>query len=60
MMLDTKDILEEAEERFCIMAEQSDVGDVQAGKFIAAKYGREIAIKIWKKLNGKKDSRNGI
>mgnify|MGYP007104100944 CR=1 FL=1 len=53
MMLNQKDILEEAEERFCIMAEQSDVGDVQAGKFIAAKYGREIALKVWKKLSGK-------
>ena len=52
-MLDTKDILEEAEERFCIMAEQSDIGDVQVGKYIAAKYGREIALKVWKKMSGK-------
>lgn len=40
---------EEAEERFFVMSEQPDVGDVKACKYIQQKYGRETAKKIWNK-----------
>lgn len=39
----------EALERFAIMAEQSDVGDVNALKYIQEKYGRAVAVEIWEK-----------
>jgi len=39
----------EAFERFAIMAEQSDVGDIKALKYIQEKYGREVAVEIWVK-----------
>ena len=39
----------EAFERFCIMSEQSDVGDIAALKYVQEIYGREIAVKIWKR-----------
>jgi hypothetical protein len=44
-----EDVMEEAEERFFIMSEQDDVGDITALKHIQVKYGRDIAIRIWKK-----------
>ena len=40
---------EEAFERFAIMAEQKDVGEIKALKFIQSKYGRPMAVKIWEK-----------
>lgn len=39
----------EAFERFAIMAEQSDVGDINALKYIQEKYGRAVAVEIWEK-----------
>ena len=36
-------------ERFCIMAEADDVGEIQALKYIQEKYGRAIAVEIWQK-----------
>lgn len=48
-MKNEQDKWEEAFERFCIMSEQSDVGDIKACKYIQSKYGREIAVKIWNK-----------
>ena len=48
--------LEEACERFCIMTENPDVDEITACKYIQEKYGREIAIEVWKKYDcmGKK------
>ena len=43
------DNYEAAEERFFIMTAEPDVDDITACKIIQAKYGREIAVKIWKK-----------
>ena len=46
----------EAFERFAIMAEQSDVGEINALKYIQEKYGRAVAVEIWKKhCKGKSD-----
>ena len=39
----------EALERFAIMSEQSDVGDINALKYIQEKYGRAVAVEIWGK-----------
>ena len=39
----------EALERFAIMAEQSDVSEIDALKYVQKQYGREIAVKIWEK-----------
>ena len=39
----------EAFERFCIMAENKDVGDIDALKYVQEKYGRAVAVEIWKK-----------
>ena len=48
----------EAFERFCIMSEQSDVGDIAALKYVQEIYGRETAVKIWEKYC--KEKNNGI
>jgi len=39
--------LHDALERFCIMAEQSDVGDEKAFIYIKGIYGIEIAKEVW-------------
>lgn len=43
--------MEEAEERFFIMTENDDVSDVDALKYIQEKYGRPVAISIYKKYS---------
>ena len=42
-------MFDEAFERFCIMTESKDVGEIEALKYVQAKYGRPIAVEIWKK-----------
>ena len=44
----------EAIEKFSIMTIDGNIDDVTAIKSIEKKYGREIAVKIWKDCNGKK------
>ena len=44
----------EAVERFSIMAEQSDVGEVEAAKYIQAQYGRPTAVAIWRQYASKR------
>lgn len=44
----------EALERFSISTVDGCIDDVTAIKKIEKKYGREIAVKIWKDCNGKK------
>lgn len=48
-MTKSQSIGEEAFERFCIMSEQEDVGDLKAILYIKEKYGRKIAEEIWNK-----------
>ena len=36
-------------ERFAIISEQSDVGDINAFRYIQEKYGRVVAVEIWEK-----------
>ena len=48
-MTKSQSIGEQAFERFCIMSEQEDVGDLKAILYIKEKYGREIAEEIWNK-----------
>lgn len=43
----------EALERFAIMAEQSDVTESEALRYVQKKYGREIAVKIWEEYREK-------
>ncbi len=50
-------IMEEAEERFFIMSEQDDVGDITALKYIQENYGRETAVRILKKYCTPKTSK---
>jgi hypothetical protein len=53
-----KDSYEAAEERFFIMASEPDVDDITACKIIQAKYGRYIAVRIWKKYcEGKNETK---
>jgi hypothetical protein len=47
-------IYEAAEERFCIKTIEGHIDDVTAIKSIEKKYGREIALKVWKNCGGKK------
>lgn len=47
-------VYEEAEERFCIKTIEGHIDDVTAIKSIEKKYGREIALKVWKNCGGKK------
>ena len=49
---------EAAEERFLIMTAEPDVDDITACKIIQAKYGRETAVKIWKKYCEGKNETN--
>lgn len=44
----------EAVERFCIKTVDGLVNDVTAIKEIEKKYGRNIALKVWKDCKGKK------
>lgn len=44
----------EAIERFCIQTVDGNIDDVTAIKSIEKKYGREIALKVWKDCKGKK------
>ena len=44
----------EAIERFSIKTVDGNIDDVTAIKSIEKKYGREIAVKVWKDCNGKK------
>ena len=46
-MTKSQSIGEGAFERFCIMSEQEDVGDLKAIRYIRDKYGRKIAEEIW-------------
>lgn len=39
----------EALERFAIMAEQPDVSEIDALRYVQKQYSRDIAIKIWQK-----------
>ena len=48
-MTKSQSIGEVAFERFCIMSEQEDLGDLKAILYIKEKYGREIAEEIWNK-----------
>lgn len=43
------DKFEEAEERLLIMSAEPDVDDITACKYIQKKYGRETAVKLWRK-----------
>ena len=36
-------------ERFCIMAEQEDVGELKAIRYIKERYGEKVAKEIWEK-----------
>lgn len=53
------DNYEAAEERFFIMTEQKDVTDVEALKYIREKYGKEIAVRIWKAYCEGKNEKQG-
>lgn len=46
--------LYEAIERFSIKTVEGHIDDVMAIKSIEKKYGREIAIQVWKKCGGQK------
>ena len=47
--------LEEADERFCVMAEQEDVSEDKALKYIEKKYGFLTARLIKEKYEGKEN-----